>query len=135
MKTKRSDIRGKKIDTNEWIIGYLIGNDVLVGNIVEFNSEYFTTEYWYKVDPKTVGRFIHQTDANKVYVYEGDILALKNIPTEKGMFIVKYNAKKSQFVLQDIHSPEMCFDASMAKGMVIIGNIHDNPEKLINRLY
>ena len=46
--------RGKRIDNGELVYGYLIGNDVIVGNIVEWDDEYFNTEFWMKVDPETV---------------------------------------------------------------------------------
>ena len=49
--------RGKSIETGEWIYGSLIGNDVIVGKIVEFEEDYFCTEFWNKVDPETVGQF------------------------------------------------------------------------------
>jgi hypothetical protein len=44
--------RGKRIDNYEWVYGYLIGNDVIVGEIVDWDSDYFNTEFWYKVDPE-----------------------------------------------------------------------------------
>lgn len=51
----RNMYRGKHND--EWVYGYLIGNDVIVGEIVEFNDEYFNCEFWYKVDPLSVEEF------------------------------------------------------------------------------
>ena len=48
--------RGRRIDTGEWVYGYLIGKDVIVGEVVEFHEEYFWTEFWYRVDPDTVGQ-------------------------------------------------------------------------------
>ncbi|NMA73449.1 MAG: hypothetical protein GX963_04675 [Bacteroidales bacterium] len=47
--------KGKRLDNDEWVYGYLIGKNVIVGEIVEFDDDYFYTEFWYKVDPKTVG--------------------------------------------------------------------------------
>ena len=53
--------RGKSKSTGEWVEGSLIGNDVIVGKIVEFEEDYFCTEFWYKVDPETVGQFTEMT--------------------------------------------------------------------------
>ena len=37
-----------------WVEGYLIGDDMIVGNVIEYTSDYIVLEYWYKVDPDSV---------------------------------------------------------------------------------
>ena len=39
-----------------WVYGYLIGNDVIVGEIVDFGDDYFNTEFWCRVRPEKIGR-------------------------------------------------------------------------------
>lgn len=64
--------RGKRIDSGEWVYGNLIGTDVIVGDIVEFNDEYFNTEFWYKVDSKTVGLFTGLYDDSDASIETGE---------------------------------------------------------------
>ena len=66
--------RGKRIDNGEWVYGYLIGKDVIVGEIKLWEEEYFWTEYWYKVDPKTVGQYtgFDDIEGNRIYAIYGE---------------------------------------------------------------
>ena len=66
--------RGKRADNGEWVYGYLIGNNVIVGEVVDFDEDYFNTEFWYKVDPETVGEFTGLTDKNGTKIFDGDIV-------------------------------------------------------------
>ena len=117
--------RGKRVDTGEWIEGSLIGDDVLVGKIVEFEEDYFCTEFWYKVDPETVGQFTGMTDKKGKKLFEGDVYSMgeKNI-----LYVVIFD--KSQFIGKQVGNRSLAGLEYWKSDIEIIGNIHDNPELL-----
>ena len=128
--------RGKRLNNGQWVEGSLIGEDVIVGNIVDFEEDYFTTEFWYKVVPETVGQLWMQI--GKLKLFEGDVF---EFPKHNVRFVVKYNEKRHQFCIAHpdelglkYFNPWQCPDESwieeFMKDAVLIGNIYDNKELL-----
>ena len=117
--------RGKSKSTGEWVEGSLIGNDVIVGKIVEFEEDYFCTEFWYKVDTETVGQFTGMTDKKGKKLFEGDVYSMgdKNI-----LYVVIFD--KSQFIGKQVGNRSLAGLEYWKSDIEIIGNIHDNPELL-----
>lgn len=120
--------RGKRIDTGEWIFGNLIGNDVIVGDIVDWDDEYFCTEFWHKVDPETVGQYTGMKDINQKDIYEGDIVQIQGHPFEgpmqiNGNYEVGYNDRM-----------ELCCGSLLLHRerhyATVIGNKFENPSLL-----
>ena len=135
--------RGKRLDNGEW---------VLSGSIIRFNPENgeelfyipsahdactcvhdadgnilsFEKGTFYKVDPESVGEFAGQTDCCGDNMFDGDI--------------VYYEAEDINGVIQwddDTSLFAICFDGWMTDfdhmyghELMVIGNIHDNPELL-----
>ncbi|MDP9675375.1 YopX family protein [Paenibacillus polymyxa] len=129
--------RGKHIETDEWIYGYLIGDDVIVGDIVVWDDQYFCTEYWYKVDPDTVGRNIGKISIeNDEELYEGDILAPTLAYKEHEVKIICYDRNQSKYKAVPLSMYLINAGNGGWTGYDIewlphkIGNIHDNPELL-----
>lgn len=115
--------RGKRVEYGEWVYGYLIGDDVIVGNIVEFNDEYFNTSFWYKVRPETVGERTGLTDRNGVEIYEGDIVEHRSLGgVDKGPWIGEVTISPTQGV--KVGAWPISFD------YVVIGNKYEHPELL-----
>ena len=124
--------RGKRVDTREWIEGSLIGNDVIVGKIVEFEEDYFCTEFWHRVDPETVGQCIGISDKHGIEIFEDDIVKYFE-PHSKtwNTRIVMWNWRFAGFGLFDKESG-WCkeSDWSKIKDIEVVGNIHDKQELL-----
>lgn len=127
MNMREYKFRGKRIDNGEWVYGYLIGNDVIVGEIEEFTDEYFNCEWWCKVDPETVGQYTGLDDKNGREIYEGHIL--EEIGTDVYSFVVHWNVTNATYDFVDIITDETFLgdDIHFEKSEVI-GNIYDNPE-------
>ena len=108
-----------------WVYGYLIGNDVIVGEIVDFGDDYFNTEFWCRVKPETVGQFTGLIGMDGKEIYGGDILICSDnkfhvVKFEKGL----YDAKS---IMDSAMDNILSFEY---KESIVFGNIHDNPELL-----
>jgi len=125
--------RGKHIETGEWVYGYRIGEDVIVGEIVEFHDEYFNTEFWCRVDPETIGR---NTEINpfgsEKEVYEDDV-----VDYDDGQCIPFDRTHRMRGVVQMLEGCWMIVDDANEQAVhlwnetaeiKIVGNIYDNPE-------
>ena len=127
--------RGKAIEPS---LGWIYGDLVQISNsypdihrykdTIEVNGEKCKRYELSKVNPDTVGQFTSLFDNNGKEIYEGDILALVGVETERlevrfvrGVFAFLWNGKLEE---------ECPLDAPTHCCVEVIGNIHDNPELL-----
>ena len=144
--------RGKRIDNGEW---------VMAGNLIHFNPEGGELHYYipkikakcvcthdgsgnilaieegtfYKVVPETVGQFTGLTDKNGKRIFEGDILR-----DDWGkIYKVIFTTNSCGFMVECTVAPNEYETGRYRIGdawcntIVVIGNIHDNPELLGER--
>jgi len=112
------------------VYGYLIGNDVIVGEIVLFEDEFFSTEFWYKVYPETVGMFTGMEDSLTLQIFEGDIVRRTKETcdgTESTVHEVYFDTELLQFGLKN--SNEL-FNFQLSNEFEVIGNIYETSELL-----
>lgn len=82
--------------------------------------------YPIEVITETVGQFTGLTDKNGVKIFEGDITAFERIKNFKKEFILKSEMKWEQRV----NNVNGWTQFSPINEILVIGNVHDNPELL-----
>ena len=121
--------RGKRTDNGEWVYGNLIDSDSIVGKIVDFDGEYFIPEFWYKVDPATVGQFTGITDKNGTKIFDGDIVRFYDDSEDELVNgVVVFNADFCSFCVSMKGHEDVMLMAHWQ--YEVIGNIYDNKELL-----
>lgn len=123
--------RGKRIDNGEWVEGGIIPLDIESGYL--FIAEPYLSastlpvheivkNYTHLVIPKTVGQYTGLKDKNGKRIFEGDIVRLPELFGGEiaviRFFGTAFKASGSAFYYQ------------ICESMVVLGNIHDNPEFL-----
>lgn len=127
----RGLFRGKRVDNDEWVEGYLIQSTKLYGKsdphtfIVnhEHPQSCFGSDIYIEVIPETVGYFTWLQDKNGVRVFEGDITRADNghighVAFRNGSYVKVCSCHNNVNTF--------CGDNE-----TIIGNIYDNPELLV----
>ena len=125
--------RGKRIDNGEWIEGALLewmGRVFIVGEVLDYDTEYIAPEWWRVVDPDTIGQFTGLLDKNGRRVFEGDVV--KDMAGDT--FTVFYNSAHCAFLCeyQTNSFKRQGFwkmDNQCSLGIEVISTIHDQPEK------
>ena len=124
--------RGQK-QNGEWLYGDLVhrGEKIFI-----FSENAQNSPDYYEVEPETVGQFTGINDKNGVKIFEGDIIQDKH--DESCNHVIKYFEEESCFgVLYIGLNGSLTPMSRLAKDWinefneVVIGNIHKNPELLI----
>ena len=140
--------RGKRIDNNEWVYGYLVKSEdyifdyserIDIPYIIPFDNFNLKDYGEYRVEEKTIGQFTGLYDKNGVEVYEGDIIMATEYlnPGEVELkYKVKYVEEMCKFVLYPLlenkkyNNNNWNLDIPYYKkeDLEVIGNIYDNKE-------
>ena len=114
--------RGKRLDNNEWVYGYL-ADETYINDINTFDLSSI------EVDSDTVGQYTGLNDKNSREIYEHDLIECGGILCE-----VVFNSHIGSFSLLEVFTQQL---GSQTLGVMLDmfhsslkGNIHDNPELL-----
>lgn len=142
--------RGKRCDNGEWVQGYYIKAEhhwhkhgihkdwIICG--ASANGGWFALHNKYAVKAETVGQFIGLTDKNGKKIWEGDIVAWNSGEMDidgryfdDEIFFVKFSSRIFGFAKNyGAKYSEETFEGETGRDLVVIGNLHDNPELLEN---
>ena len=132
---------GKRLDNNEWIVGYLMRTQSIIGMTVSyimqaekstyiFNDDYIAVgDEWIPVETETIGEYTGLRDKNKKPVFEGNRIRFETISGSRertgvifwcaGMFYVDgQTSGGKEFICR--------LDYIVPESIEIIGNFHDD---------
>lgn len=132
--------RGKRATDGQWIYGYYLVNRGEHFVVPEEVADPFAAYEDYLVDPETIGQFTGLHDSEGREIWEGDIIEVTETTLEreprKVTGVVVYEESMAEYVIQTKY--RMAGSSLGLNGLEhsirIIGNIHDNPELLQDKL-
>lgn len=125
--------RGKRIDNGKWVYGDLVQSPAHC--VVQIYEQDLCGDN-FAVDPSTIGQYTGLTDKNGKKIFERDIVKENDIVHKEGIQVKgkcsTVSFEKGCWVL--LSNVTWGFLQTNAKTVEIIGNIHDNPELLKDKL-
>lgn len=133
--------RGKSKESGEWIYGvpcYFDDSRHIVKYLYNAEGGYVVGAESEEVIPDTIGQYTGLKDANGTKIFEGDIVESRASENKEdwkywqvifydGSYCFEREVKKRKYKYEQ---NLLCEDEVSLYGLVVVGNIHDNPELL-----
>lgn len=119
--------RGRSLDSSEFVYGDLVhlGEGVVIVFVGAVGDSHV-------VDPETVGQFTGLEDSDGNEIYEGDILKWSDVWEGEGPVedkaVVEW--RDGGFMVDSSYIDTWATGLRDTEKVVVVGNIHDNPEVL-----
>ena len=127
--------RGKRLDNGDWVYGYYVHIGPVSCQRAYIIPEYASSLYVNEVDPSTVGQYTGLKDKNGKRIFEGDIVeghchSAWSHRLQRCDIAYGRNGFEARNHIDGLDSDYYTYRVLFSKDVVIIGNIHDNPELL-----
>ena len=136
--------RGKRADNGEWVYGHLLEQNtpdchsyIVMSIIAELDNRHIEIMEFdiNEVIPETVGQFTGLTDKNGKKIFEGDIVNVIYTSSlgEEFTQITTVRYDETECCFYPMRWEEDCVNCDYSTEIteiVVISNIHDNPELL-----
>ena len=129
--TREIKFRAKKINKNEFVIGYYLPMAEGYRHYIYLALEYLNEHSRFEIDPKTLGQYTGLNDKNGKEIYEGDIVEITQ-KTETLLDKVIYDNHLCGFRFEGLvnHYCDFCDWLREGAEFEVVGNLFENPELL-----
>ena len=122
--------RGKRVDNGKWVYG----------DLLQYQDHAVIHQYEYgcraafEIDFATIGQYTELVDKNGTRIFEGDVVVKKSVYDESKYSFVREVSMDTTYRCgwYPFASGDGCGcceeDTFSPSDMIVIGNIHDNPE-------
>ena len=127
--TREIKFRAKKIDNNEFVIGYYLPMvERYKKHFIYLPLEFFSVYSRFEIDSKTLGQYTGLNDKNGKEIYEGDIVKIMQ-ETETFFDKVIYDNHLCSFRFEGLSDYcDFCDWLREGAEFEVVGNIYENPE-------
>lgn len=129
--TREIEFRAKRLDNNEFVIGYYLPMAEGYLHFIYLPLEYLNEHSRIEINPKTLGQYTGLKDKNGKKIFEGDVVKIMQ-KTETLLDKVIYDNHLCGFRFEGLVNNYCDFCDWLREGaeFEVVGDIYQNPELL-----